>query len=79
MWRLAPGRSAVRCLWVIKETSRIQRDNEGYGREHVYGHVGSAMKNFARWLAESFRTEPLSELATAPAAIGAIQIKFNSC
>lgn len=129
----------ARCRWVIEETFNVQKNNEEYGLEHVYGRVGYAMKNyyyllqvahtlhqlmgrgdlfpklqrkgivrkfgerseeakallaavakttlehfktmknFARRLAESFRTEPFSELATDPAALGAIQIRFNSC
>jgi len=42
------------------------------------GHFNT-MRNFARRLAESFRTEPFSELATNPAALGTIQIRFNTC
>jgi|GEM_PF-3249525 len=36
------------------------------------------MRNFARRLAESFRAKPFSELATAPEALGTIQIRFNT-
>jgi len=129
----------ARCRWVIEETFNVQKNNEEYGLEHVYGRVGHAMKNyyyllqvahtlhqlmgrgdlfpklqrkniirefgerseeakallaaiakttlkhfntmknFARRLAESFRTEPFSALATDPTALGAIQIRFNTC